>query len=207
MATRLAELFPNGRVLLVFREQRSHLHSIYNEYVNGGGACSLEVFTFPPLVAKMPLFDLRFLEFHRLIRCYQGLFGASNVLALPFELFRRDPVDFCNSILAFMDLSPVADLPTEAERVSRGAAEIALTRYANLFFYRGNSNPAAPVHWPIARRVARGIGRVMPGGVDRVIDRRRRRWIEQAIGDRFGESNRRTAELSGFDLAAFGYSI
>lgn len=208
LAQRLAELFPSGRVLLLFREQRDHLRSIYSEYVNGGGACSLETFTFPPLVAKVPLFDLRFLEFDRIIRVDHELFGERAVLALPFELFKRDPVAFCNRVLTFVGLDRVVDsLPTDPVRVSHGALTLTLLRHANLLFYRGNSNPAAPVHWPTGRRIARAVGRLVPRAVHDAVDRRRRRWIDQAIGDRFDESNRRTADLTRFDLGTFGYRV
>ncbi len=98
VADRLAELFPMARVAIVIREQRSFLTSFYNEYVCGGGACSLASFLHPPPGAKLPLFNARFLEYHRLIEYYHEAFGRERVLVLPFETLARDRLAFCNRL-------------------------------------------------------------------------------------------------------------
>ena len=102
LTNRLAEVFPRAKVLLVIREQRSMIVSTYKQYVRNGGPCSLRIYLHPPRSdGRMPLFDFQYFEYHRLVGYYQELFGLSNVLVLPYELFRDYPKEFGSRIMAF----------------------------------------------------------------------------------------------------------
>jgi hypothetical protein len=48
---------------------------------------------------------------------------------------------------------------------------------------------------------------VVPGALHRRIDRRMAAIVDGAALDRFGESNRPTARLTGLDLARYGYDV
>lgn len=205
LALRLLDLFVDARVLIVIREQRSHLLSIYNEYVNGGGSCSLDSFLHPPPGAKLPLFDYRFLEFHRLIGRYQELFVHERVKVLPFELFRRDRDAFCREIYGFMDRSFRGLMPGQALRPSMGAAAVQIRRRLNFLFCRDNSNPSAPWRVPGVARASGWMGKLVPGAVDRAILARQRARIARFVGDRYAESNRLTQLATGLPLADYGY--
>lgn len=207
IADRLVELFPEGRVLIVIREQRDHIRSIYNEYVSGGGACSFQRFIHPPKGAKIPLFDARFLEFHHLISYYQKLFGPERVLVLPFELFVRDGIAFCNKVIRFAGAQPVSHVDTEVVRSSLGAATIALKRHTNFFLYRDDSNPAAPFHVSTIEKLIRRFDQWIPSPLHGYARERREREIEAAFHECYVASNHQTARLTGLDLAKFGYMV
>jgi hypothetical protein len=73
-------------------------------------------------------------------------------------------------------------------------------------------NPWAPVDGRGAAgrrltRAARDLGRNAPEGIAARIERGMRSRIASLVGDRYGESNVRTSELIGLDLAAFGYDV
>ena len=57
LAKRLSLLFPEAKILLCIREQRSILYSIYQQYVKEGGGGNIQTFLFPPYRAKIPLFE------------------------------------------------------------------------------------------------------------------------------------------------------
>ncbi|MFN3287225.1 MAG: hypothetical protein ACK40H_02150 [Sphingomonadaceae bacterium] len=56
LVDRLADLFPQARVLLVLREQRAMLKSIYDQYVRTGGGCAIERFLDPGSRGVTPWF-------------------------------------------------------------------------------------------------------------------------------------------------------
>jgi hypothetical protein len=98
IAERLHLVFPDARILVAVREQRSMLVSTYKGYVQQGGAASLASFLDPPRSrsVRVPLFDARFLEYDRLVS-YTGP-SALTVLGLAFDQrggrrgYRRSPV-------------------------------------------------------------------------------------------------------------------
>ncbi|PAP75962.1 hypothetical protein [Rubrivirga marina] len=207
VADRLADLFPEARVAIVIREQRSFLASFYNEYVCGGGACSLRAFLHPPPGAKLPLFTAGFLEYDRLIGYYQERFGRDRVLVLPYESLRRDPLAFCNRLITFGGGRPLAAVPTEATRRSRSWAVLGLQRGLNFALFRDSSNPAAPVRIPNINRVADVASRATPASVDRWAKRRAAALIADFVGTRYAESNRRTQASVEASLGELGYDL
>lgn len=205
LALRLAEQFERARVLIIIREQRSHLLSIYNEYVAGGGACSLESFLHPPAGAKLPLFNFRFLEFHRLILRYQELFGRGHVCVLPFEALRRNPREFCRQIHDFAETTYLGPVPQDAVRRSMSPMAVQIRRRLNFLFYRDNSNPSAPWRVPAIARLSRLMAKAVPLRLEGKIRERQERWIREYVGDRYVDSNRKTEQATGLALRQYGY--
>ena len=110
IADRLQMLFPGGRILIMIREQKRMLASIYSQYVKGGGPLTLEQFVDAPLRHRSmyAYFDIDRMQYHYLIRYYQGLFGQHNVLVLPYEMLPRDPGSVVRQILTVCEL-PIDD--------------------------------------------------------------------------------------------------
>src|SRR3546814_8368538 len=93
IADRLRETFPDARILIVIREQRALIRSMYSQHITDGGTGTLGRFLNRPEpgLGRKPWFDPEVYAFDRLIAYYCGLFGAERVLALPFELLAREP--------------------------------------------------------------------------------------------------------------------
>lgn len=202
---RIRDLWPEATLLIVIREQRSILYSIYAEYVRNGGPLSLEEYLEPAGGDRQPVFDFRYLEFDRLIGFLRGLFGAERVHAMPFELFAGDPLAFCNSILALVGRPPLKSVPTEVVRAALTAPSIPLRQFLNRWFLRDRNNHHAPFSFPFLARLGDQLDRRWPAGVIRRHQAILAGRIERFVGDRYAASNRRTSRQIGLDLAAFGY--
>jgi hypothetical protein len=179
IAERLAATFPEARVLVVIREQAQMLVSAYKQYVKRGGPGTLEQYaTSPSQQLRVPLFDFRFFEYHRLVGYYQSLFGAENVMVLPYELLRAKPLAFLERIGGFAgtNVSPSA---------SKGGAE-GVDRTLLRLCYK------ADVRIPAKLRV--------------LSERRLRALAEELVDGLYAKSNAATSVLAGFDLGAFGYA-
>ena len=68
-------------------------------------------------------------------------------------------------------------------------------------------NPAPPLASPVFWRLGKRIDRLSlaPRQVVEQGGGKLRRTVEEIVGDRYVESNRRTAELLGVDLGAYGW--
>src|SRR5579859_361933 len=216
IADRLVQVFPDARVLVVIREQRSMIVSTYKQYVREGGAMSVTKFMQPPTSRSMriPWFDFRYFEYHHLLGYYRRLFGEERVLTLAYEQFRSDPRAFVERLAGFAG-RPLSDeqldaLPFESKaNPGPPATAIAARRWLNGLGVRSDLNPApplaSPAFWKLGKRIDR-LSLAPPGAVSHE-EEKLRRVVAERVGDRYAESNRRTAELTGLDLGTYGWMI
>lgn len=210
MADRLAAVVPEARVVLVIREQRSMILSSYSEFVKSGGQGSIDRYVTPPRGGVgVPAFDFMQFEYDRLITYYERLFPG-RVLVLAFEQLRRDPTAFAARIASFAGAPEQGAIEDDAQNPSLSPLSLAVKQRLNLLF-RHAVNPAGlmddpPRNWRLVRRLTR-LDRRLPAGLRRSGRARLERRVSDLIGDRYLDSNARTAELTGLDLAAFGYAV
>jgi hypothetical protein len=216
IADRLAKVFPDARVLVVLREQRSMIVSTYKQYVREGGALPPRKFMLPPTSRSMrvPWFDLRHFEYHHLLSYYRGLFGPDAVLALTYEQFVAAPSAFVEEIACFagrpLSSEVLASLPFEAKRnPGPQATTIAARRLLNGLGVCSDLNPAPLFPSPAVGRLGKRIDRatLAPRRLVAREEAKLRQVVADTVGDRYVESNRRTAELTGIDLAAYGWMV
>jgi hypothetical protein len=212
IAERLAAVFPTARILVIIREQTSMFLSIYKEYVRRGGAASLRQYLAIPSDGYwMPQFRFEFLEYHRLIRYYQNLFGADSVMVLPYELLKSQPGAFLGRIGEFVGIQAVQP-QVRSVNVSVSAFALGLKRQANRYFVLdGPVNPAPPFDFPgsnaMLERICRMLDPKLPVALRDRAERLWRRHAAREVGTRYAESNAVTAGLTGLDLRAFGYAF
>ena len=207
----LAEAFPGARILVSIREQKSVILSIYKQYLRWGGAASIEQFlTAPPGMGRIPIFRFDFYAYHRLIRHYQSLFGAENVLVLPYEMLKASPEGYLGRISGFLG-TPLFVPGPDRDNVSPSALALAIKRHANRFVVRDALNPAPlferqnankPLH-----KMARRIDELTTPRFRQKHEDRWRRYVEARVGARYDNSNAAVGRLTGLDLGSFGYPV
>jgi Sulfotransferase family len=216
IADRLHQVFPDGRILVVVREQRSMVVSTYKGYVQQGGAAPLEHFLGGRRSAtfRVPGFDPAYLEYDRLIAYYRGLFGVENVLALAFDRFVEDGRGFVERIAAFAGRPVPGDvldaLPYgHRENVrTTSALTLSVVRRLNQLAPPTDVNPAPLLESRAAARLADRLVRRDPlRRPSAGADERLRRAVDEWAGDRFAASNVRLSALLGADLARYGWRI
>lgn len=210
IADRLAAVFPNARVLVVIREQADMLTSIYKQYLKKGGAGSFRQYvTAPPDAGRMPLFRFDFLEYHRLVGYYQELFGATNVLVLPYELLATQPDVFLEQIGGFLGVPVTGRWEHQRVNVSPSALSLSLKRHAARWIVRTSLNPSPPFEIYEANeallRICYKLDAIVPAVLQARYERRWHRFAESEVDTRYGISNAITSKLTSIDLRAFGY--
>jgi len=220
IADRLHEVLPDGRVLIVIREQRSMILATYKQYVKAGGTGTVSQFLEPATTRSLRarLFDYRHFEYDHLIGHYQSLFGSDNVLVMAFEQLARDGRGFVERIAEFAGRPIPVDvldrLPyTTRSNPSPSALTIAGLRRVNRFTPRTELDPAPVAEWEGAERLAQRLKKtdLLNRRATRKLATRAeeslRRTVYEAVGERYTESNRRTVELTALDLAAYGWPV
>ncbi len=218
IADRLRQVFPEGQVLIVIREQRSAIVSNYSRYVKAGGPESLREFLDPPFTTnlRVPWFDFRHFEYHHLIRRYSELFGPEALLVRTYEQFVREPREFVTAIADFagrpLGQTVLDSLPydTHVQGTLSPTSRLVL-RHLNRFV-RSEVNPAPLVDLDKHRTLKR-LSRhrffevAIPETVAARNEKSLHRVAAEIVGDRYVESNRVTAELTGIDLGGYGWQV
>lgn len=220
LADRLIQVFPGASVLIVIREQKNMIRSVYNHYVKRGGASTLSEFAFPLSGPHMPQFDFRFFEYDRLIEYYFGLYGRDRVFVLPYELFQSEPTEYVRQIADYCRIeisdSVIQTLPyVIVANSSLSACSVSIKRALNSLVLKENTfNLKSLLPIKISNRKLKSFlyafDNVLPtlvAGPNSRLEIRQRELIDRLAGNRFAESNVRTSQLTGLDLASFGYDL
>jgi hypothetical protein len=87
-----------------------------------------------------------------------------------------------------------------------------LQRPLNMLFFHNDLSPGALIHIPLFNKrytkYLRPIFELLsPRLVDEWILRRQRQIIDDIVGNRYAQSNRRTQELTDLPLSEYGYPV
>lgn len=213
-AVRMKSALPGAKILVTVRNQPNIILSIYGEYLKYGYSSRLEDFLAEPQHGNLhPVFDRDFYDYDRMLDLYGDLFGEENVLALPMEWMTRNSAAAMERIGKFLgvSLSPPDDVlardrKNEAWTPSAREALRLLnhsvpqdSRWRHRRSWLGRKLAPAAIAWRVNRWSA-ALGQ--KGTFEKDFA-----YIQAELGDYYAASNRRFAERTGHDLAAFGYRM
>lgn len=209
-AERIHSTFPEAKIFIVIREQRSMILSGYQQYIREGGKLRL-----PQYLGTIPIrpgfrSPLRkdFFEYDQIISRYQSLFGRESVLVLPIELLREDPSAFCSKLAEFVGLESTPEWAT-GRRVNKGIGPF--TAEARRVFNRiidTTQDPYGsyyPFRLKIATNMSRLIERLTPSRVQTRWKNENWKLLESFVVDSYQQSNRIASQLVRLDLSKYGY--
>lgn len=210
IANRLYSCFPDAKILIVIREQKEMIKSIYKYFVTGWQgklSASIEQFLDQTMLddGYNPLFNIDYLLYHHMIEHYQTLFGKDSVLILPYEWLRDDPDGFVNHINKFTGNRLSDSVENKKVNESYSASLCALKRYVNRIL----ASPVKPGHYSKPEKKASDfITRLhhrIPKSIHDRSERRLSERISRLIEGSFTESNRKTEMLTELNLSSLGY--
>jgi hypothetical protein len=189
------------------------LRSIYGQYVRQDGEWPIETFLGngdePPGFA--PICRLDHLEYDLLASHYVRLFGADQVLVLPYELLPKSPIEFQQCIHDFAGTGAKADSEFERELAGLGAFSLKMMRRLNKFV---RQSPDWHGDWHRNPLLLRGkiklfntVDAILPRSWHKPEHNRLANFIEKRTDGYYKESNRRLRELTRFDLKSYGYDM
>lgn len=211
VAERIADVFPDAKILIVIREQIKVAVSLYFQYLRAGGHRHYRNYFLPPSDAVRPGFAPSYYEYDKLIAHYQSLFGKNNVLCLPLELMLTEPATFIDHLRQFTGAHIPSDLPFDRrEKAGLPRAIEIKTRYLNLFKHSHSLNGYAFVASQSSEKaivyVRRLMSRLVPASYETKLVQRIHSDIAAMFDSYYCESNRKTEALTGLSLKErFGY--
>ncbi|MEJ1355172.1 MAG: hypothetical protein RPU39_10855 [Candidatus Sedimenticola sp. (ex Thyasira tokunagai)] len=213
IADRLKLTFPEARILICIREQKSAIHSLYSEYIKHGHTATLKEFIGATggCVGRAPICDVVQLEYDMLIHHYQTLFGRERVAVLTFEDFIANKNIFLNklfhSVNVDIDLSG-HHVDHEIKNPSLGPVTLNIRRHFNKYTRKPDwTRKRQPFSFIINQKISNLFESAIPNYLQKSARIENNKMVSEFIGDRYCESNRRTMEFTGLDLAGLGYSV
>jgi len=211
-ARRLHNFFPDARVLIVIREQKSFLLSFYFQYLHMRGMKSINKFLknrFDDL--KIPSFSPDHLIYNGLIKHYFELFGSENVIVLPYELFRTNPQQFISELSVFLNENIKVDEKAFDRHINEKDHHFVnyYFRALKVFIKRGNRRDSSIINNFVfdfsARIILKLLYALVPKKLDKWTINRVKNRIAQWDRGRYKESNRQLSKLIARDLSHWGY--
>lgn len=213
IAERLANAFPDAKILIVIRSQIPMIVSYYKQYIRDGGGAKIEAFLRPPepTISRAPYFNPKFYCYHEMITMYDRLFGHDRVLVLPYEWMKTEPTAALKRILTHVGHAIPDDfiLPKTTINPSLCATSVAKLRVANRWFSRNQLNPLPIIEKPSLH--AKLVEHIIKH--DNRQDKNKSHMIEKAwkqktqdlVEDVFRASNQSTIKRIGYNLTDLGY--
>ncbi len=210
---RIAQTFPEAKILITVREQISLIYSAYGHYLRGGHTSSLDRFLAVPSGAKAyvwrPVLDRSYYDYNRLQDRYIGLFGTENVKIVPMEWMIGSTDEFIAAMEAFTGYSwPRPEAASRDRRVNPAWTDLsrAYVRFANRFEDQDSRFARKPGRvWKNA--IADKISVATPQGLHKRMRTAAMDKIARSIGDTYAASNLAVAQKTGIDLKRYGYIV
>jgi hypothetical protein len=213
VAKRLHGYFPDAKILIVIREQKSWLLSSYLQYLTVGGNQRLKKYLNTQYDGRLPGFSSHFIEFHRLINHYQDLFGKDKVLVLPYEMLKSGQSEFIKKLSVFLQ----RDLNFDSLNFDRkyNQKKNVYTKYRfrflNAFIRPSSANGYFPYTNSTLKYLASKLRSILvkltPVSLDKKVIADLEKEISVWVESRFESSNLQTQKLTGLDLEKFGYAL
>jgi len=209
VADRLHAVFPKARILIFIREQKSMIKSSYGQYLIGAGNVTIRQYIIGSSKSRRLGFGaicrLDHLEYDLPIKYYQNLFGIDNVLVLPMELLKVDQQAVTQKIINFAGAKGIPIQSQPRRNTGIKGVIFVVRRHLNIFCTHPSSSSLGRLAWDIIGKLTKIIEWVTPQFIHNKVEKRLEQTITEHVGNYFRESNQRTSQLIGINLAEWGY--
>lgn len=216
LAHRLHALAPDAHILIMIREQKSLIRSLYKSWVLWGMPHSINRILNPLTPELAPQFNLEYICFDGIVEYYIHLFGSNQVLVMPYEALLETPFmalrkihDFAGATkktLAAIDTAPVRARVNKGENLSY----LYWLRLKNRFLYSSPFNYNglfAADNDNLMNRLHNSKKQKFPKFASAWLERSFSETVKKQTFGKFAPSNRKLAQITGIDLAGYGYEF
>jgi hypothetical protein len=211
-ARRLKAIFPDARIIICLREQRSMINSLYRQYIQAGGAMSIKRF----LTLRAPTavhFAWEYLRYDAVLDHYSELFGRESIHICLFEELQGNPQGFLDSLFDFIGVDRLPVPPASARNVGVSTPSLLLMRLLNRFV-RSNYNvaPLVPTFLLNSQSIRYMTQKILdPWIFNRFAWARKKDLIPpeftDSLRDFYHPVNRSLVEKYGLPLEKYGYMV
>jgi len=136
IAHRLKSLFPNAKVVVVIREQKSIIKSFYlqSRKINKGACPDFNDWFTEAAENTHKENVFQYFHYGKIIEVYEKLFGPENIKVVLFEEFVNSRASFFEELLRFMNYEPSSETNKVLTGLATAHANQSLTDRQELFF-------------------------------------------------------------------------
>ena len=209
IADRLSECTGPAKILFTIRNQKQTLIASYLQFVKRGGRKTFKQFISYKPEPGFFFFDLSQLSYHYLVEYYAKVYGEANILVLPQEGLKENPVEFFDQLIGFATdgrISPGIDF-SGGRRIGKSppVSGLPFLKVASHFRRSPIDNDPLFLSKPI-EKVLMGLGYRWTIG-----DIKAKRTLEAqaraVTGRRYALSNTIIQRFCPFDLSGLGYDM
>ncbi|MCP4975398.1 MAG: hypothetical protein GY931_04490 [Maribacter sp.] len=207
----LKNTFPNAKVLIVIREQKSFILSNYFQYLSIGGTNDLHKYLNAKYDGKRPGYSPNHINFLNIIQEYRGKFGPDNILVLPYEIFLQNPSKFISMLGSFLNKEIDINTNSFKNYANKKNNHFAMYHFRVLNIFRKstsvNNNSSFSTEYTrwIFDRIFKIICLTCSNKLDRKLKKKLQVQIQNQIGTRYKQDNIQLSKLIGIDLCEYGY--
>lgn len=211
IAWRIETAFPEAKILIVVREQKSFIRSHYFSNLAYGSTDSFEQYINAKYDGIQPYFSPHHIDYIPLVQDYVRRFGDKSVLVLTYEQFKQQPEEFVASLERFLNIQCNVNSNTYKESVNKMTSPFFnyYLRNLNRFRKRTSHNHRSLVankhSDKLIKNIFNNLGRVSVESWNDSIVRSIDRKIDTWVGDRYLESNKQLNEYTQCNLREYGY--
>ena len=212
IANRINSNFPQAKILICVREQKSLILSSYFQYLSKGGILNIKKYLGINIKDfRAPKFSPHHFNFNPLIKEYYSLFGKENVLVLPYEMFRITPKKFIQRIGEFVgkEIQIDDDRFKVKHNIKTNPFVLYNFRFLNVFKYSNSNNNYSSYCNRftkfIASKIYNVINRVVPNRLNNKVKNKLTNYINHWVKDRYLKSNIELSKIIDIDLSKYGY--
>ena len=216
LADRIYQIAPHGKILLIIREQRDLIRSMYKTLIVWGMPHTIDRLLDPIQPRLTPQFNLDFFCFDQRIKYYQQLFGPERVKVLAYEQFLQNPDDFLTEIHQFSNNAlPLGKLINNSPinkkwNTGQTLFTLEIERLKNKFLLKSPFNANGLFidtddRWP--KRVNRSKRNKLTTMIDSCLENNFKQTVLNATKDKFSSSNQHVEKLTDLDLSSYGYEV
>jgi hypothetical protein len=208
IADRLYELFAPAKILIILRAQPSLCQSMYLNYLRASGQRTVSFDNWVEVnYGRIALQSRVGLDYERLVRTYEDIFGPENVVVLPFELINDENSIFAATLaeLLHMPLSAVQESLRRNVANPRMSQRHLLAVYIQDYLPKGTNLALLGRRW-MPRSLYEWVRRFVVGG--RRVDSPDlpENWSTR-IFELCAHGNTKLAERKNLPLRALGYPV
>src|SRR5205085_3943899 len=105
-ADRLREVFGEAKILVVIRSQINIVESFYKQYLRWGGIADFNAFLDGGWRSHID-FRPSHVDYVKLLKCYQSVFGRESVKVMLYEKLAEDPQKFADEVCGYLGCRPI----------------------------------------------------------------------------------------------------
>jgi hypothetical protein len=211
VADRLKETFPNAKILISIRNQKSTILSHYRQHIAKGYGTTLNKYLGAGELAVgfAPECVIDHFDYDAFVAYYQSLFGKENVLVILQEQMIKELQIVCDEVADFVGMDRFEAPKAERQRVGMTGLAISIRRRLNKMGIGipDWSKRKQSIGYTLSAKFCNAIDKFTPSAIDARIESSYKQRVANTVTGKFAESNQRLAVLIDKDLTKYGYEL